>query len=277
MTNSPFRKLKQKKIRLSASFGKRRFYFFLAAVTATLLVLAGSFLDESLGLHVVATFVKLGLAWLAFMLARQSGYLDPAGDGRLFSPYLLLILPPLVYTLLAYLGPIRPETGAELIVLSLLGTLATALWEELYFRLWGRILFEEEGRYRPFDFLFTALVFGAMHLVNLAAAPFGEVAVQAMLAVITGLFLQTVYAAGGSLRLLILFHFLMNAITLLVGRYLVPDAGSRFFPALAAPAALLIGAYFALSAAILARRRKLFGEGRSLFGKRGQKTGTFRR
>ncbi|MBO4873342.1 MAG: CPBP family intramembrane metalloprotease [Lachnospiraceae bacterium] len=258
MPNLSFRKLKQKKIRLSASVGKRRFYFFLAALIASLLVLAGSMLDESLGLPYIAIFVKLGLAWLAFMLARQSGYLDPAGDGSLFTPYAWLILPPLVFVLLSCLGPIRFTAAWPDLLFSLLGVLGTALWEELYFRLWGRILFEEEGKYRPLDFLFIALTFGAMHLINLAAAPFATVAVQAMLAVVTALFLQTILAGSGSLRLVIVFHFLINGISVLFGRFLVPDAGQRFFPVLESLAPLLLGAYYALSAAVSARRQKLF-------------------
>ena len=268
MPNLSFSKLKQKKIRLSASYGKRRLFYFLTALIASLLVLAGTFLDESLGLHVVATFVKLGLAWLAFMLARQSGYLDPAGDGRLFTPYFLLILPPVLLNVLCYLGPVQAGDKLRLMLLTLAGVAATAFWEELFFRLWGRILFEEDGKYRPLDFLFLVLTFGVMHLINLIVSPFGAVAVQAMLAVVTALFLQTIYTCSGSLRLIILFHFLINASSILLGRFLVPDAESLFFPALEGIAPLLFGAYYALSAAILARRRNLFGSRGSLISRK---------
>ena len=261
MPNLSLKKLKQKKIRLSASYGKRRLYYFLTALIATLLVLAGSFLDESLGIPYISLFVKFGLAWLAFMLAKQSGYLDPEGDGRLFSPCFLLILPPLIFALLCYLGPFRPETNAYGIVLAVLGILSTALWEELYFRLWGRILFETEGQYRTVDMLFLALTFGAMHLVNLASAPFSTVIPQVMLAVVTALFLQTLYAAGGSLRLVVVFHFLLNLTAGLVPQHLVPDAQSRLFPSLEGTALPLLALYYVLAAAVLSRRKKLLSGG----------------
>ena len=271
MPKLSIQKLKQKKIRLSASFGKRRFYYFLAALIATLLVLAGNLLDESFGLPYISLFVKFGLAWLAFMMAKQSGYLDPAGDGRLFSPYFFLILPPIVFTVLCYLGPIRPETELYGFILAVLGILSTAFWEELYFRLWGRILFEEEGQYRTVDFLFLALTFGAMHLINLVSAPLGPVVLQAVLAVVTALFLQSLYASSESLRLVILFHLLLNAAGSLLPRYLVPQAESRFFPSLEGIAPLVLGLYYVLSAAVLTRRKKLLSGGSVRLFKRNNK------
>ena len=263
--------LKQKKIRLSASFGKRRFYYFLTAVIASLLVLAGSFLDESLGVSYISLFVKFGLAWLAFMLAKQSGYLDPAGDGRLFTPYFFLILPPLILAVLCYLGPVRPETDVYRFILAVLDILSTAFWEELYFRLWGRILFEEEGQYRTADFLFLALTFGAMHLISLVSASPEAVVMQAVLAVLTALFLQSLYAASGSLRLVIVFHILLNAAAGLLPQHLMTQAESRFFPSLEGTAVLLLGLYYVLSAAVLARRKNLLSGGAFLLFRRKDK------
>ena len=257
MAKLSLQKLKQKKIRLSASYGKRRLYYFLTALIATLLVLAGSQLSSAVGTSAVEIFVKFALAFLAFVLARQSGYLDPAGDGRFFSPCFFLILPPLILSLLAYLGPLNLKIAPGRLIVLLLGVLPTALWEELFFRLWGRILFEEKGTYRPADFLFLALTFGAMHLVNAFSAPIGVVAVQVMLAVVTALFLQTIYAVSGSLRLPLLYHFLLNLISQLLGNELVPEGGERFFPALLPILPLLLGAWCALSAAVLARRKGL--------------------
>ncbi len=265
MKRYSFSKLKQKQIRLSASFGKRRLFYFIAALIASLLVLAGTFLDESLGWRIIAVFVKFSLAFLAFVLAKQSGYLDPAGDKSLVSPYLILALVPVVFSAVAWLGPFSGPVDYLSVAVGLLGTLGTALWEELYFRLWGRILFEENGKYRAFDFLFIALTFGSMHLINLIAAPAGTVLIQAMLAVLTGLFLQSLYSASGSLRLVILFHFLMNAVNSLFGSWLTDPEAGRFFPALTAAAPLILGAFYALSAAILTRRAHLLITPPSLF------------
>lgn len=250
-------KLKQKKIPLSASFGKRRFFYFLTALIASLLVLAGSLLDKIFFDPYISLVVKFGLAWLAFMLAKQSGYLDFVGIGRFFTPYALFMLPPLVFIVLCYLGPIRPETDLYSLILAVLGVVSTAFWEEMYFRLWGRILFEEEGRYRTFDFLFMALTFGAMHLINLAGAPFGPVMIQAVTAVLTALFLQALYAASGSLHLVIVFHFLLNAASGLLPRYLAPLVESRFFPSLEGLLLPVLGLYYVLTAAVLTRRKKL--------------------
>ena len=255
MPKYSFRKLKEKKIRMSESRGKRMAYYFAAAVLCSLLVVAGSLLDSALDSTVIAIGVKLTLAGICVILAKQSGYLRLDADGKITPALLLTALLPLLFYAL-YLGPITGGAEPAVLIWRMAEVLSTALWEEAFFRVWGRIPFEEDGKYRIGEFLLIALIFGLMHLVNLFSASFGEVMMQAAYAVIYALFIQTIYAVSQSLRLIVLQHALNNALLLLIQTG-VPDPSSRYFGALGNWTPVFCGIYMAVAAAVMARRHKL--------------------
>jgi len=262
--------LKEKKIRLSASRGKRLLYYFIAGLLLSLLVLAGTMMGAALDLHIVPELVKLVLAGLSFLLAWQSGYIAPGEDGAIRLPLVLVCLAPLLMLFL-YIGPVQGSVTAGAVLFLLLGAFSTAAWEELYFRLWGRILFEENEKYRVGEFVLAAVIFGSMHFVNLAVSDVGSVLMQVAYAVITGVFLQTVYAVGKSLRLVVLYHFLNNLLLQLFTQLLTPDASARYLGRISAYTPLLIAFYLALAAALLTRQHQLFGKTISLFSRKGRK------
>lgn len=254
-TLKTMKKLRKKSITLSASRGRRWLYYSLCCLGASLLVLACSLLDESLGTRLIGPLARLTLAWTAFSMARQSGLYRFQEEGPLLSPWLVMALLPLLMALVFY-GGTGPFPGAEALFLTIFSALASALWEEVFFRFWGSILFEKEGRYRAWDFILMALLFALMHLTALVFAPPSQVMVQMVFALVSALFLQTLYALSHSLRLILLFHFGLNSITALSG-LLCPKGAGLFFPELAALAPLILGGYFALSAALAARRKSL--------------------
>ena len=275
MPKYSFRKLREKKVRLSESRGKRMAYYFAAGLLCSLLVLAGSLLDAALNSTVIAIGVKLVLAGICMILAKQSGYLRPDADGKITAGLLILSLLPLLFYGL-YLGPFETIAEPAALIRGLIGVLTAALWEEAFFRLWGRILFEEDGKYRIGEYLLTALIFALMHLVNLLSAGFGDVMMQAAYALIYALFIQTIYAVSGSLRLIILQHALNNALLLLIQTG-VPDPSARWFGALGNWTPVFCEICMIIIAAILTRRRELirrrpssraFPRGRKASGKR---------
>ncbi len=255
MPKYSFRKLKEKKIRLSESRGKRMAYYFAGALLCSLLVLAGTLLDSAMNTRVIAAVVKLTLAGLCLVLARQSGYLRLEDDGKITAPLLIAALLPLLFYGL-YLGPFESTAEPAALIGSLIGVLTAALWEEAYFRLWAGILFEEDGKYRVGEFLLTALIFSMMHLVNLFSAGLPDVMMQAAYALIYAVFIQTVYAAGRSLRLIVLQHALNNVLLLLIQTG-VPDPSARFFGALGNWTPVFSGLCMAVTAAVLTRRHGL--------------------
>lgn len=252
------KKLGKKTIHIAASRGKRWLYYAIACLGASLLVLAGNLLDESLGTKLIGPGVRLVLAWTAFSMARQSGLWSIKEEGALGSVWLIPAGIAFLLYLFFYGGLPGLKTGAEPILLAVIGALSAALWEEIFFRFWGSLVFEEADRYRVGDFLLLALLFGAMHLTGLIASPLPQVLIQVTFAVLSALFFQTLYHLSRSLRLVIGLHFLLN-LTLLLSQLLVPAEG-RFFPSLTAIAPLVIGANFALAAAVMARRHPVFKE-----------------
>lgn len=260
------KKLGKKTIHIAASRGKRWLYYAIACVGASLLVLAGSLLDESLGTRLIGPVVRLVLAWTAFSMARQSGLWSIKEEGALPSLWLIPAGVALFLYLFFYGGLPGMKSGAEPILLAVIGALSAALWEEIFFRFWGSLVFEEEDRYRVGDFLLLALLFGAMHLTGLIGSPLPQVLIQVVFAVLSALFFQTLYHLSRSLRLVIGLHFLLN-ITVWLSQLLVPEE-SHFFPSLTALAPLVIGAYFALAAAVMARRHPVIKEtGQGLLSK----------
>ena len=242
-------------LRLPGSREKRMLLFFGACLAASLLVTGASLLDRGLGFPAVSAAVRLGIAAFAYGLSKRCGF--PAAEGRPAAFYLFLCLIPLIYTVLAYLGPFSGSADVPALISAVVSALSAALWEEAVFRHWGRPLFEENGQYRSGDFLFTALVFGAMHLVNLISQPADAVFLQAMFAVVTALFLQAVYAGSGSLRLIIGFHFLTDLAVVLLTEIWVTDPAARCIPLLSAAAPIVLGLYYALCAAVIVRRKEL--------------------
>ena len=233
--------------------------FFLICLAATLLVTGGAYLDRGSGFPVMTSLIKLAIGAGALALAGRQARIPLRN--RPLLPWLILVslIAPVVYTAFR-IGPVSLSPEAGRLAAVLISIVLTAFWEECVFRLWGRLLFEEEGRYKARDFLAIAVIFGAMHLVNLITSDPQTVVLQAVFAALTALFLQTVYTRSGSLLLVIVIHALINASQQLPDLWTAPK--DRFLAAQGGLDLILTGLFFAVSAAVITRRGELIKRGR---------------
>ena len=122
-------------------------------------------------------------------------------------PALLFPLWNIVYHLTAGMGALR--SGGALLTALLLGS-APAAFEEIIFR--GILISKlREGGKSPMAALWiSALLFGAVHLTNLAGLRLADVLVQTGYAVVIGLVLGAVYLKTRNLSAVILAHALTD-------------------------------------------------------------------
>ena len=239
--------------------GRRLGAYFLFCLAATVLVTAGAYLNRNSSFPIMSSAVKLAVGIGALVLAGGAARIPLRNRPLLPLLILVSLVAPAVY--LAFgLGPVTQSPSAGSLLTVLVSLVLTAFWEECVFRLWGRLLFEEEGRYKARDFLAVAVVFGAMHLVNLLTSAPGTVVLEAVFATLAALFLQTVYTRSGSLLLVILIHGLIDAAQVLPGLWVA--AGDRFLEKQSGLALILTALFFALSAAVITRRGELIRRGK---------------
>ena len=134
-------------------------------------------------------------------------------QGRPFSglvwmlPTLLFPLWNIIYHLTAGMGALKSFDG--LLIACLLG-LAPAVFEEVIFR--GILIakLRENGKSPLAALWISALLFGAVHLTNLAGAGLADTLVQTAYAVAVGLVLGAIYLKTGDLAAVILAHALTD-------------------------------------------------------------------
>ena len=103
--------------------------------------------------------------------------------------------------------PLDFEPYTSSIVLTVAGTLVTALWEELYFRYVGCSLFEENGKYKWYNVIFLALMFMGIHLINVYFNGWAATQNQLMFTFSLGIFLLALYIQTKSIIVPIIGHF----------------------------------------------------------------------
>ena len=130
-----------------------------------------------------------------------------------FSPaYLLIIIVPLIFSFVLTFSPLDFEPYPYYVILTVVGTITTVIWEELYFRYIGCSLFEENGRYRWYNLVFLALVFSGTHAVNIMSQSAFTTITQLLFTIGLGIFLLALYIATGSIILPMIAHFLINSV-----------------------------------------------------------------
>ncbi|WP_407375178.1 CPBP family intramembrane glutamic endopeptidase [Methanobrevibacter sp.] len=99
------------------------------------------------------------------------------------------------------------------IVSTVVATILTAFWEELYFRYVGCSLFEEEnGKYRWYNVIFMALMFMMIHLINIAFNGLDATVTQLIFTFGLGIFCLALYIETKSLLVPIIAHFCINSV-----------------------------------------------------------------
>ncbi len=217
---------------VGAMFG----FFLWGIVSGVILGLSESFLprgllDNQLFLLLVS---EIGAAGIGLLFLTVNGYWQKKPDFRLgFGRGSRLGLPVLIWAVLLaiiiVIGQVS-EAGAELasvgeIICFLLYLLAVGVFEEFIFR--GILLesfldlFAKTRRGRMGAALFSSLIFGAYHMVNmLAGASFSASLTQSCYASITGLFLAALYIRTRNIWVCVFYHAFWDgcvAISLILG------------------------------------------------------------
>ena len=238
--------------------GRRMLAYLALCLVATLLV-TGAVAMEQQGAVSMGSDIKVLVGLAALLLAGREARISLRHGKSLPWMLLLALVAPLIY-LVFRLGPASLQPTGEAVAMQCLSILTTAYWEESLFRLWGRLLFEEEEGYKARNFLLLAVIFGSMHLVNLLNSDPQTVLLQVVFAILTGLFLQTLYTWTGSLALVVTTHICINASQLLPTLW-VP-AAERYLARQGGMDLVLTSLFFALSAALITRRGELIKRGR---------------
>lgn len=235
---------------------RRMLAYLLMALLAGLLISGALALLP--GRPWVMPAVKLLIAFGALALAGGAARI-PLRRGKSFPWIVLLGLVPALLLGAFYIGPVSRTPQAGAVALVLISMFATALWEEAVFRLWGRLLFEEEGSYKAWIFLAMALIFGGLHLLDSSNRSSGMGIFQAVFAALAGLFLHTFYTWSGSLGLVVLIHWLIDLAGSLAVQWMNPS--EAYLAGKAGLGLILVSLYLALSAAILARKGEIIRRG----------------
>lgn len=130
-----------------------------------------------------------------------------------FSPvYLLVIIIPMVLSYILQNCPLNFDPYPYYIATTIIGTVVTALWEELYFRYVGCSLFEEDGKYKWYNIIFLALMFMGIHLINVYFNGWEPTQNQLMFTFGLGIFVLALYIQTQSLLVPIIAHFCINSV-----------------------------------------------------------------
>ena len=230
--------------------------YLLMALLAGLLISGAQALLP--GRSWVTPAIKLLIAFGALALAGGAARIPLRRKKSLPWIVLLGLVPALLMTAF-FIGPVSRTPQAGAVALVIISMFATALWEEAVFRLWGRLLFEEEGSYKAWLFLAMALIFGGLHLLDFSHRASGLGTFQAVFAALAGLFLHTFYTWSGSFSLAVLIHWLIDLGGSLAVQWM--DPADAFLSGKMGLGLILLSLYMALSAAILARKGEIIRRG----------------
>lgn len=129
-----------------------------------------------------------------------------------FSPvYLLLIIIPVTFSLIIKACPLDFEPAPSFLILTVVGTVTTAIWEELYFRYFGCSLFEEaNGKYKWYNIIFLTVSFSIGHIFNMAFNGMTSGVTQLFFTFGLGIFLMALYIETRAIIVPIIAHFCIN-------------------------------------------------------------------
>ena len=179
----------------------------------TLLVAAGALLDYKFGLTPLCECAVKAAAVAALILLLRRWKGEPLFAGSLFSPWSLLILPPVALQFALACAPATREVGPADLALALVSVLLTVLWEELLFRGLALTLFGQEGRLPVWSAALSCVVFALCHLINLFSARGTEaILLQVGFAACCGVFLLGLFLRTRTLFAPMTAHFLLNGI-----------------------------------------------------------------
>ena len=186
-------------------------FYLLGAVLSALLITGSAGIDRLLGTgELVSVIADLLLAAVLLLSLRIFGDTRQLVEGSIISRYLPLVLLLPAFALVANPAPLRGSLPLGETILWVLGLVAEAMWEELFFRHTALRLFGRKAMFSVRVTAFTALVFGGRCLMNVLFVPFPAALSEALLTACSGVFFSALYLRTKNIFVPVLAHFLMN-------------------------------------------------------------------
>lgn len=187
--------------------------FLFVAVIIGFLFISISELIKITGINELDTILKVFLIIAISIYAIHSKELKTIFNINFSPVYLTVIIPPLIFSYLIQVCPLDFEPYQSFILSTVISTVTTAIWEELYFRYIGCSLFREDnGKYKWYNIVFLALTFSAMHLVNITSGLSISLINQLVFTVGLGFLLLGLYIHTKSIIAPIIAHFCINTV-----------------------------------------------------------------
>ncbi|WP_458404097.1 CPBP family intramembrane glutamic endopeptidase [Methanobrevibacter sp.] len=190
------------------------FKFFIGTVFFGLVLLTSGTISTKLGLDAYPDMVIKFIVIAAILFyAYKRDEINRIFNIHFSPVYLLVIVIPVVISIIMQNCELNFKPYPIYIVSTVVATIATALWEELYFRYVGCSLFEEEnGKYRWYNILFMALMFVMIHLINIAFNGLDATYNQLIFTFGLAIFCLALYIETKSLLVPIIAHFCINSV-----------------------------------------------------------------
>lgn len=198
---------------MRADVRKGAVLFTALGLGITLLVAAGALLDVKLALSPLFECVVKAAAVVLLLLLLRRWKGESLFAGSLFSPWSLLILPPVALQFLLARVTATREVALTNLAFALVSVLLTVLWEELLFRGLTVTLFGKEGKLPVWSAALSCAVFAVCHLINLLSAKTTDsVLLQVGYAACCGVFFLGIFLRTRTLFAPMTAHFLLNGI-----------------------------------------------------------------
>jgi len=185
--------------------------YLLGAILSALLAVGSVGIDQLTGTgELFAVIANILLAAVLFLSILISGGVPQLAEGSLLSRYLPLVLLMPAFTLVMSSTPLHGTLPLGETALWLLGLLAEAVWEELFFRHTALRLFGRKAMFSIRVIAFTALVFGGRCMINALFVPVSAALAESLFTACVGVFLTALYLRTKHILVPVLAHFLMD-------------------------------------------------------------------
>ena len=221
--------------------------YFVSALLLGLLFFATGNISEALQIDSLDIIIKILIIIAICIYAARRDEFNSFFNIDFSPVYLLIIVIPVIFSFILQNCPLDFEPYPSFVITTVVGTITTAIWEELYFRYVGCSLFiDRNGKYKWYNVIFLAVAFSIGHIFNLffngATATFNQI----FFTIGLGIFLLALYIHTRSIIVPIIAHFCINSVADYFTLYATEEAqamayiGDFFNPFLAVYIVVLI-------------------------------------
>ena len=195
----------------------KKIYMYISSIVIFLLVIIiGTLLDKWQNLsNVYSLIFKLIIIIICKTWIKRNRV--KYKEGKFFTKYLFVALIPMCISIILICGPINRAPSLKNVVLGILGMLATAIWEELFYRVIGVEVFKNsDGIITKNSVIILVLLFSFSHAINIVLKPHEYMIelFRIVLSASAGMLFLALYLKTRNIYVPILSHFLMNYTTL---------------------------------------------------------------